>query len=169
MEKLTDKQDNWYVIYTYPQSERKICNELGKREITAYLPTRKETRIWSDRKKKVEVPVFPNYVFVKVPAKEMWGILKLQGVVRFISFEGAPAIIKESDMDLVKKITTGYNAVCSNDFNVEGDIVRVKQGPLEGLTGKVVRKMGSTRLFVELETVRQAICIEIDAALLSKV
>jgi len=163
------KQENWYVVYTYPNTERKVYNELGKREITAFLPTTRVTRQWSDRKKEIEVPLFPNYVFVRLTPKELWVVAMLNGVVNFISFNGAPAVVKDTEISLVRKIVTGCGPVSREPVIANGERVQVMHGPLAGLRGKVTDRKGITRLYVELETINQTLAISIDAALLHKV
>lgn len=132
------KQDNWYVVYTYPNSEKKIYNELNKRAITAFLPTKKVVRQWSDRKKKLEIPLFPNYIFVKLPPKQMWVVLMIDGVVRFISFDGAPVVVRDTEIDVVKKLISASSEVNNENFCIQGEKVQVKEGPLSGLVGRVV-------------------------------
>ncbi|MDN5217521.1 UpxY family transcription antiterminator [Fulvivirgaceae bacterium BMA12] len=162
------RHNNWYVVYTYPNSEKKIYNELNKREITAYLPTKGVVRQWSDRKKKLEVPLFPNYVFVNIPPKDMWMVLMVNGVVKFVSFNGTPAVVRDSEIDLVKRLSSKANVVSNKNFYIRGEKVQVKEGVFSGLVGKVMNKKGMTRLYVELETAHLMFSIDIEAALLKK-
>ncbi len=164
-----DTQKNgWYVIYTYPNNEKKIYNELCKRDITAFLPTKKTIRQWSDRKKWIEVPLFPNYVFVKVPVEATWEILMIDGVVKYVTFSGARAVVTEREIECVRRLLLGIDVSTSDFLNVTGEAVRVKQGPLAGMKGKVVCRRGATRFYVELESINHTISVEIDAALLAK-
>ncbi len=162
----------WYAVYTCPNIEKKICNELAKRKIQAFLPTRMVMRQWSDRKKIIEVPLFPNYLFVNIHYKEMWLVLMLAGVVRFVSFGGIPVVVKDAEIDLIKRLISGAEVTDvkrgEGSFN-GGERVQIKKGPLTGLVGTVANTAGITRLHVELETIQQVISINIDAALLEKV
>lgn len=159
-------QGNWYVVYTYPNSEKKVYNELMRRKMRALLPTRKEVRQWSDRKKNVEVPLFPNYVFIKTPSEQMWMVLTIPGVARFVAFNGVPAVVKESEIDWIKEIMLNSKVEANEISGFKGEKVQVKQGPLKGLIGRVLDKKGMTRLYVELEAIQQTISIEIDSILL---
>ena len=160
------RKDNWYVVYTYPNSEKKIYNELNKRNITAFLPTKKVVRQWSDRKKHIEIPLFPNYVFVKIPPKEMWMVLMIDSVVRFVTFDGRPAVVKDSEIDMVIKLISGTNVVTNDNYCIKGQKVQVKEGPFTGIVGRVLSRKGTTRLYVEIETVNIKISVDIEAALL---
>lgn len=159
----------WYVVYTYPNRERKINGELNKRKIATFFPTQKVIRQWSDRKKTLEIPLWSNYVFVNVSSKEMWTILMLDGVVRFVSFEGKPAVVGDTEIDAIKKLISGGNVISNEHFCLKGDKVQVKSGPLSGLVGKVANQKGKTRFYVELETVHQILSVDIEASLLEKV
>ncbi len=163
---MPNKED-WYVVYTCPNSERKIYNELRKRYITAYLPTREVVRQWSDRKKKVETPLFPNYVFVKVPKKNMWSVLMINGVVRFISFNGAPTVVKDAEMNAVKLLSDSFEIINENSCE-RGEKVRIKQGPLAGLAGRVVSNQGMMRLYIELESIQKTISVNVGVYQLEK-
>jgi transcription antitermination factor NusG len=157
----------WYVIYTYPNSEKKIYHELIRRAISVFLPTRYIIRQWSDRKKSVEVPLFPNYLFVNVHPQQMWEVLMVSGVVRYITLNGAPVVVKDGDIAYVRQLLLGTNVLNNTALGLQGHKVQVTRGPLSGLVGKVTDLKGKTRLFVELEAIQQAISIEIDASLLA--
>ena len=170
MEIKTIEQQNWYVVYTYPNTEKRICNDLTRRQITSFLPIQKVVRQWSDRKKQLEVPLFPSYVFVKIHSKDMWMVTMVDGVARFVSFNGTPAIVKESEVDVIKKIISGARSI-RNESNclTEGDYVQIKNGPLTGLEGRGVCKQGNTRLYHNLTSINKMISVAIDADNLSKI
>ncbi len=159
----------WYVVYTCPNSEKKIYKELSRRKINAFLPIKTEVRQWWDRKKKLEVPLFPNYVFVNVSLKEIWTVLMVNGVVRLISFDGVPAVVKDAEIDMIKQLSSVTNKINNENGCIKGEKVQVKEGPLSGLMGKVKDMKGTTRLFVELETIHQVISVDIETAFLEKV
>jgi len=85
----------WHVIYTMPRAERKVASSIDEMGIESYLPLYKVTRQWSDRKKKVEVPLFPNYVFVKVSEKGRRVIFNIKEPVKFISIDNKPVVVDE--------------------------------------------------------------------------
>lgn len=163
------KQKNWYVVYTCPNKEKKICHELGRRNITAFLPTMQVVRQWSDRKKSIEVPLFPNYLFVNIPPGERWVVLMVSGVVNFVVYNGIPAVVKDTEIDLVKKIILERTEISTGHCCITGEKVRVKHGPLAGLVGRVIGQKGMLRLYVELETIHQSISIDIDASFLTSI
>jgi transcription antitermination factor NusG len=151
----------WHIVYTSPNTEKKIYNELCKRSINAYLPVNQVVRQWSDRKKKLELPLFPNYIFVKVTAREMWSVLMVAGVLRFISFGQQIAVIKDEEIETIKKLLHTNPEVNQETDCVIGDRVKVTDGPFKGLEGTVSQVKGYTRLFVSLETINRVLSVEI--------
>ena len=83
MEKLKSDSENqcWHVIYVRPKFERKVFATLLERGVESYLPLKKVVRQWRDRKKKMEVPVFPGYVFVKINRKEIANVYSTNGAI----------------------------------------------------------------------------------------
>lgn len=164
-----DCKDQWYVIYTLPRNEKKVYSELSKRAVKVFLPLQKVVRQWGPRKQKLEVPLFPNYVFISIPKAMLWSVLSVKGVVRFVSFNGVPAIISNAEIEVVKKIILNNGEVSDRSFFAAGDHVRVKDGPFTGLEGKVLDVKGTTRFFIEFEQINHVLSIDISPALLEKV
>ncbi len=158
----------WYVVYTIPKHEKKVYGELNRRAIMAFLPLQKVTRQWRSAKRKVELPLFPNYLFVKITPSMLWSILSITGVVRFISYEGAPAVIKESEIEIIKKLISNNGELIDQGFYASGERVRVTQGPLDGLEGEIINIRGKDRLVVEFEVIHKVFAVDIPIAFLEK-
>ncbi|MGL2994172.1 UpxY family transcription antiterminator [Flavobacterium sp. TSSA_36] len=93
---------NWYVLYTKPKWEKKIADKLNAIGITAYCPLVIKERQWSDRKKKVEVPLFHSYVFVQLEEKSRNAVFAVTGVVRYLFWLGKPAIVKDHEIECIQ-------------------------------------------------------------------
>lgn len=159
----------WSVVYTYPQAERKIAAALVGKCIDTYLPLAKEVRQWSDRKKKVVVPIFPNYVFVHLRAADRYKVLSVPGVTRFISIGGHPVVIPEKEMNSIRMLTESDNILVKEEYYHVGDRVRVSSGPFVGLQGMLIEKNGSKRFYVRFDSIEQAVSIAVEAKLLEKI
>jgi len=92
-------QSNWYVAYTYPNAEKRVQQRVEESGKEAFLPTQEVVRQWSDRKKKLNMPLFPNYVFVKSEPFFLYKLLEINQLVNFVQFEGKPAVV---DPDTIK-------------------------------------------------------------------
>jgi len=162
----------WLVLYTLPQKEKKVYLELIKREFEVFLPLHNVVRQWSDRKKTLSVPLFPNYIFVKTDQREMWSALKIQGALRYISFGGAPAVVGELEIELVKKLLY-HNVAIKNeesfDFYQRGEKVKVKEGPFKGFEGEILERKSTTRLYLQLLTINRIVSIDVALNCLEKI
>lgn len=159
---------NWYVIHTFPQHEKKIHAALVQHKIENYLPLKSEIRQWSDRRKKLEVPLFPNYLFVKINLKERHRVVGIPGVLKFLSTGSKPSIILERDIDLIKKLAMENIEVTDEYINLN-DIVMITSGPLKGVTGLLVYRKGNTRLLVEIDGIKKSVLVEISPEMAKRI
>ena len=144
----------WMAIYTKPRSEKKTAARLEKNGIHVYCPTYTTLRQWSDRKKKVELPVFSSYIFVKVTEGERYSVLQDPAVLNFVFWLGKPAIIRDEEIDRLRKFLEGIpleDEVEVVDWK-PGDKIRIHRGPFEGWEGNV-EKANDEQLFVVMESI----------------
>jgi transcription antitermination factor NusG len=134
-------ESKWYVVYTRPKSERKVASSITEMGIESYLPMHKVVRQWSDRRKKMEVPLFLNYVFVKVDDVKRRLLFQIKDLVKFVSIEGKPVVIKENEILTIKKILDGdYDDIATEEYFQEGMKIRIRHGQFAGLEGVVIKK-----------------------------
>jgi transcriptional antiterminator RfaH len=130
---------NWSVIYTSPQQELKVNERLNKIGIEAYCPVKEEIRQWSDRKKKILVPVIKSYVFVRVPIAERFRVFDVPGVVNYLYWLGKPAIVYHQEITALK---ASLESSCNN-FKVEsyvvGATIKIDKGLFKENTGTIIR------------------------------
>ena len=142
---------NWYAIYTSSRTEKKVSERLSNRGIEVYCPFRKELRIWSDRKKKVEVPVFPSYVFVKVDELGRLKVLETPGVVNFVFWLGKPAIIRESELNAIRSFLNEHETANSRSIEIKlGQEVKIAVGQFQNRDG-IVTEIRNTSVVLRLE------------------
>jgi transcription antitermination factor NusG len=153
---------NWFIYYTYPKAERVIKKELEKSDLEVFLPLHKIKRQWSDRVKQLEVPLFSNYIFVKSSKNTIYNIIKHPKIVKYVAFEGRPAILKDEEICLIQKFIDIGMSIESDRSIMVGDMVKIKTGPLQGLTGILIEKKGSKRFGIKLRELNQTLSIEIN-------
>lgn len=102
---------NWFVVYTKPKNEKKVNGVLLDFGYESYCPLIKIKRKWSDRYKIIEEPLFRSYVFVKLSKSQIFDVLKVNGVVRFLFWNGVPAIIRDDEIQLVKRFLDENSSV----------------------------------------------------------
>jgi transcription antitermination factor NusG len=130
--------DIWHVVYTKSRNEKKVLKKLLDLGIECYCPLRKTLKQWSDRKKWVEEPIFKSYIFVKSSSSQekKLTILNVEGVVRFLNWLGAPAQVRQEEINIIKKFLGEYKDVNFNRYDL-GATVKVKTGSLKGQIGVV--------------------------------
>lgn len=141
-------------IYTKPRSEKKVADRLVANKIEVYCPLKMSLRQWSDRKKKVLVPAFPSYVFVRIEETERYQVLQDVGVLNFVYWLGKPAIIRDEEIKTIKNFLDGFVEEENQEILIEAlqsnDIAIIKGGLLGGQTGKVEQaKDGQVVLLIE--------------------
>ena len=138
----------WFALYTEPRHEKKVSEKLSKLGIEVYCPLVTQIKQWSDRKKKVEVPLISSYVFVNMEESNRNSVFQVAGIVRYLYWLGKPAIVKDDEITLLKKWLLETTVT---SFEVKrlaiGDEYKIDSGPFMGKEG-VVSKV--TKNYLEL-------------------
>ncbi|MDR0605400.1 MAG: UpxY family transcription antiterminator [Bacteroidales bacterium] len=153
----------WYVVYTKPCHEKKVYEELLFRCYISYLPLIKKTSVWSDRRKVVEKPLFPSYVFVYLEhVSKYYEVLQIKGVVTFIRFCCQLARVKESEIETIKKLIANCSTLNLSSLNVTvGDKRTILSGPLAGFECEVISiSKGNRKILVRIDSLKQNIIAE---------
>lgn len=129
----------WYAIYTRPNQEKKVADQLARKGVVVYCPLQKVMRQWSDRKKILEIPAFRGYVFVQIHDAIRWEVLATEGIINFVCHEGKPARIPAKEIETVRLFFQDLsgNIIDETDIRVN-DVARVYSGVLMGMEGEVV-------------------------------
>jgi transcription elongation factor/antiterminator RfaH len=152
----------WYAAYTCPRHEKYVAEQLIKRQIGSFLPLYSSVRRWKDRRKRIDLPLFPGYVFVQMTERNRLDILRLPGVVQLVCFQGKPAAIAPAEIEALRRGTTGSLVVQPHPYLKEGRKVRIISGPMAGTEGIFVRRKHQTRLVVSISLIQRSVAMEID-------
>ena len=154
----------WYAAYTHPRHEKKVAEQLEQRRIENFLPVYHSVRQWKDRRKELDLVLFPGYVFVCLPLSDRLRVLNLPGVVRFVTFNGQPAILPGDDLVALRNaLVQGLRAENHPYLNV-GRKVKVVQGPLTGARGILQRVKTNSRIVISIEAIMRSVSVEISEA-----
>lgn len=150
---------NWYAIYTKPRNEKKVADSLNAMGIEAYCPVVTTLKQWSDRKKKVTVPVLPSYVFVRLEATHRNTVFQVAGVVRYVFWLGQPAIIRAIEIETLKEyLSEDYTTVVQTTLQ-RGDTLVVPAGPFKGQEG-IVKSTTNSKTQLVLESLGILLTLE---------
>ena len=166
-------EPHWYACYTRARHEKQVEAQLRQRGMESYLPLVQQMRQWSDRKKAVQFPLFPSYVFGRFRLADLHAVLTTPGVSTIVRANGYPTPIPPGDLDNVKHFVAALaDSGLEPDprpFLAEGQWVRVMEGPFEGVEGIVVEARGRKRVLVGLAAIGQGLEIDIDTRLLKAI
>jgi transcription antitermination factor NusG len=129
----------WLAIYSRPRWEKKVNQLLLEKGIESYCPLNKVRRKWSDRMKVVEEPLFKSYVFVKVKDEDRTEVRMTPGVINFVYWEGQPAVIKEKEINAIRRFLNEYENVEVQPMDLRvHQRVKITMGPLMDHEGEVI-------------------------------
>lgn len=134
------EEKKWYAVYTKPRWEKKVYALFEAAGIVAYCPLNKVRKKWSDRYKIVHEPLFKSYVFVQVEDKGMTKVRMISGVVNFVYWNNKPAVIREEEINTIRKFLNEYEHVQAEPLQLQpNQRVRIMSGLLMDKEGIVIR------------------------------
>ena len=159
-------QSQWYALYTRSRYEKKLLFELSSRQVEVFLPMREILSRWKDRKKKIWFPLFPGYIFVNhVDTPEnRYRVLNVPGAVHFVGICGHPNPVPEEQILAIRRFLETSLSADPYPYIHVGTPVEVIAGPLTGIRGILAEKRGKFRFVLQVDLIRQAISVEIDAS-----
>jgi transcription antitermination factor NusG len=154
---------NWYAVQTRARHERVVASRLREQGLDTFLPTVVETHRWSDRRKKVEVPLFGCYVFVKlVPSNERrHRVCNVDGVFGFVGVRGEGTPIPEEQIEAVRTLVTQQLSWSYHPFLKIGQRVRIRGGSLDGVEGILAARNGDDTLIVSVDAIQRSLAVRI--------
>ena len=153
---------NWYAVYTKPRWEKKVDDLLKKKNITSYCPLNRVLHQWSDRKKIVFEPLFRSYVFVYLNLSEFTTVKATDGVIQFVHWLNKPAIIKDEEIQVIKKFLNEHINVSLEIVDVSVyDVVRIVNGPLMEQEGSII-SVDLKKVKVYLPTLGYMMVVEVE-------
>jgi transcription antitermination factor NusG len=155
---------NWYALYTCPRHEKRVAEQIEQRHISCFLPLYRSVRRWKDRRKELELALFPGYVFVRIEPQTRLRVLNLPGVVRMVTFNGQPAALPEAEIESLRRGLAGRARMAPHPYLQMGRRVRLRSGPMAGLEGTLSRRKEGLRLVVSIEMLMRAVAVEVDEA-----
>lgn len=151
----------WFVVHTSANHEKQVAAQFSGREIEHFLPLYESVRVWSDRRVKLQRPLFPGYLFVKTALRGRLPILQTPGVVRLVGPGNQPSPI---DTALIEALRDGLGrvAVEPHPYLVAGQRIRVSAGPLRGMEGVLLRRKSGARVVISIDLIQKSFAADVD-------
>jgi transcriptional antiterminator RfaH len=150
---LASSSIQWYALYTSPRAEKKVDRELSLRGFESYLPLQVTLKQWSDRKKKVEVPLFNSYIFVRTDLeKNFFTILSIPGIVKFVKIGQEIPPLRDEQIDQIKLLLSNFTDIEITHERIGlREFVEIIAGPLAGIRGITIESQGNKTFALEVE------------------
>jgi transcription antitermination factor NusG len=156
--------ERWYAVSVRPRHEKVVTRHLEHQGTKYFLPVYRSVRRWKDRRKELELALFPGYVFVNLNLRHRLGILRAPGVVQFVTFQGTPAAIPDSEICALESSLSAGLRPQPHPYLCQGRKVRVKRGPLVNTEGIMIRRKEGFRLVLSVDLIMRSVTLEVDEA-----
>jgi len=168
-EKRPAGEKKWHVFYLRPRAENLVYRILTNLNYEVFWPVIHSIRIWKNRqKKKIRLPLFPNYLFVYSHVHELYSIKCLPQVVNYVACGGKPSTLSEREVEGIRRMLgLGREITVETKFS-KGERVRILSGPLKGYEGVLIEQHSKTRFGIQLKAINHAVFIDIDQLELEK-
>jgi transcription antitermination factor NusG len=155
-------EPKWYAAYTCANHEKRVRDQLEERAVESLLPLYECVRRWKDRQMRLQVPLFPGYVFVRTALADRLRVLQVPGVVRLVGFNGTPCALPQEEIDAIQNCLGRGCHMEPHPYLHVGRRARVRSGPLRGLEGIILRRKNKTRFVLSFELIMRSVAVEVD-------
>jgi len=161
---IPSAQPRWYALYTCSRHEKRVAEQVEQRRLSCYLPLYRSVRRWKDRRKELQLALFPGYVFVHMTLSDKLTVLELPGVVGLVSFNGQPAALPAEEIETLRSRLSSDARVEPHPYLRMGRKVRVCNGPFQGFEGILIRRKDRCRLVFSIDLIQRSLAVEVDEA-----
>jgi transcription termination/antitermination protein NusG len=156
------RDSHWYAVTVYPRHEKQVSRQLERRGVRCFVPMYRSLRRWKDRRKELDLVLFPGYAFVELELCSRLAVLTVSGVVRFVTFQGQPAAVSDQEIQALKSSLDSGVSVLPHPYLQKGRRVRLVRGPLAGLEGILARRKDRFRLVLSVDLIMKSVALEVD-------
>jgi len=156
-------EQSWYAIYTCANHEKRVAGELLLRGVEHFLPLYRSVRKWKDRRLTLDLPLFPGYVFVQLALSNKLRVLQVPSVVHLVGFGGQPHPLPTEEIEALRACISNGLRIEPHPYLTVGCRVRLKQGPLQGVEGVLVRKKNIHRVVLSISLISSSASVEVDS------
>jgi transcription antitermination factor NusG len=156
-------EQRWYAAYTCANHEKRVAEQLAQRSIEYFLPLYESVRRWKDRGVRLQLPLFPGYVFVRLALQHRLQVLQIRSVVRLVGFDGLPTPLGDDEIEGLRNGLAHRLRAEPHPYLTVGRRIRIIRGPLEGCEGILLRKKGKFRVVLSIDLIMRSIAVDVGA------
>ena len=154
----------WYAAYTNANHEKRVAEQLALRSLEHFLPVYNSIRRWKDRRVNLQMPLFPGYVFVRLPLRDRLRVLEISGVARLVGFGGTICALPAGEIEALRTCVLSGVRVEPHPYLTAGRLVRMTAGPLMGTQGVLIRRKGKSRVVISIDLIQRSVAVDADVA-----
>lgn len=154
----------WYAGYTASRHEKRVAEHFAQRGVEHFLPLYETIHRWNNGRHRVQLPVFPGYIFVHIALRERRRVIEVPGFVRLVGFNSLPCPLPEADISRMKEALSKGVVAEPYPYLTVGTRVEARNGPLQGMTGILVRRQNKCRVVISVDLIMRSMAVEVEAA-----
>lgn len=160
---LLSAPDAWFAVHTRSKCEKKVASQLDELQVKCFLPIVKEIRAWSDRRKVIDQPLFPGYVFVRIPGEDRVrvSVLRTSGVVGFVGVQGQGIPIPDPEIENIQTLLSSRVPFEPYPFLCVGQKVRIRGGYLDGVEGILAAKNSDWSVVISIDLIQRSLAVQV--------
>lgn len=158
------EKELWYAGCTASRHEKTVAEYFRQKGIEHFLPLYDTVHRWRNGRHRLQLPLFPGYIFVRIAIRERLRVLEAPGFARLVGFSGLPFPIEDQEIEGMRAALASGMKVEPYPYLTVGSRVEICRGPLEGVSGFLLRRHGSCRVVLSVDLIMRSMVVEVDAA-----
>jgi len=157
-------QQLWYAGYTSSRHEKRVAEHFAQRGVEHFLPLYETIHRWNNGRHRVQLPLFPGYIFVRIALQERLRVLAVPGFVRLVCFNSLPHPLPETDINKMKEALSKGVLAEPYPYLTVGTRVEIRNGPMQGMTGILLRRQNKCRVVISVDLIMRSMAVEVEAS-----
>jgi len=154
----------WYAGYTASRHEKRVAEHFEQRGVEHFLPLYETIHRWNNGRHRVQLPLFPGYIFVRIALRDRLRVIDVPGFVRLVGFNSLPHPLPEADINRMKEALNKGVLAEPYPYLTVGTRVEIRNGPMQGMTGILLRRQNKCRVVISVDLIMRSMAVEVEAS-----
>ena len=154
----------WYAGYTASRHEKRVAEHFAQRGVEHFLPLYETIHRWNNGRHRVQLPLFPGYIFVRIALRDRLRVIEVPGFVRLVGFNSLPCPLPEADINKMKEALNKGVLAEPYPYLTVGTRVEIRNGPMQGMTGILLRRQNKCRVVISVDLIMRSMAVEVEAS-----
>ena len=163
-EDTVGSQTLWYAGYTSSRHEKRVAEHFAQRGVEHFLPLYETIHRWNNGRHRIQLPLFPGYIFVHIALQDRLRVIEVPGFVRLVGFNSLPCPLPEADINRMKDALNKGVLAEPYPYLTVGTRVEIRNGPMQGMTGILLRRQNKCRVVISVDLIMRSMAVEVEAA-----